>query len=171
MDGAGSTLHIVNSVVRRIVLSTKQWVKHQFNQTLRQRGVEMIRVETVFDWQREFVTRPRFNPTPLPAAATSYLTADNPWVWQARGRNAHILAYALSFYYLRSIDRLGLLTKLDEDTMFGTTLSRLPVVRSPATCWIPLRKSTSWSVISRSVPGRTFAFSISGQATAAWRIA
>jgi putative sugar O-methyltransferase len=49
----------------------------------------------------------------------AHFRGDNAWVWQVRGRNANVLAYALSFYYLKSIDRLGLLDKLTEDESFG----------------------------------------------------
>ncbi|MEO8301038.1 MAG: hypothetical protein ABI608_04545, partial [Rhizomicrobium sp.] len=38
----------------------------------------------------------------------AYFRGDNGWVWQVRGRNTNILSYALSAYYLKSIDRLGL---------------------------------------------------------------
>ena len=125
----------------------------------------MIRIETVFDWQRDFITKRRLNATPLPAESEAYLKpdnpkllelerrygafdarvttssvwsgrhvrpedvshfrSDNPWVWQVRGRNGHILAYAVSYYYLRSIDRLGLLDTLGEDTLFGSYTFRI----------------------------------------------
>ena len=49
----------------------------------------------------------------------AYFRGDNAWVWQIRGKNSNVLAYALSFYYLKSIDRLGLLDKLTEDNSFG----------------------------------------------------
>jgi len=49
----------------------------------------------------------------------AYFRGDNAWVWQVRGRNSNILAYALSTYYLKSIDRLGLFDKLVEDNHFG----------------------------------------------------
>jgi len=49
----------------------------------------------------------------------AYFRGDNAWVWQVRGKNTNILAYAISLYYLKSIDRLGLLEKLAEDSTFG----------------------------------------------------
>jgi SAM-dependent methyltransferase len=49
----------------------------------------------------------------------TYFRGDNAWVWQVRGKNANILAYALSLYYLKSIDHLGLFEKLVEDNSFG----------------------------------------------------
>jgi hypothetical protein len=55
----------------------------------------------------------------------TYFRGDNPWVWQLRGPNAHILAYALGFYYLRAIDHLGFLDKLKEDTSFGNFTFRI----------------------------------------------
>ncbi len=48
-----------------------------------------------------------------------YFRGDNAYVWQVRGQNMNILGYALAFYYLKSIDRLDLLGKLEEDDAFG----------------------------------------------------
>ncbi len=48
-----------------------------------------------------------------------HFRGDNAWVWQLRGKNTNIVAYALTLYYLRSIDRLGLHDKLTEDEKFG----------------------------------------------------
>jgi putative sugar O-methyltransferase len=45
--------------------------------------------------------------------------ADNAYVWQRRGPNMHDTAYALTYYYVRSIDQLGLLSTLSEDELFG----------------------------------------------------
>jgi hypothetical protein len=50
----------------------------------------------------------------------AYFRGDNAWVWQVRGNNTNILAYALSLYYIQSIDRLGLLDRLVEDNSFGS---------------------------------------------------
>jgi hypothetical protein len=49
----------------------------------------------------------------------AYFRGDNAWVWQVRGRNSNVLAYALTYYYLKSIDRLNLLQTLSEDNSFG----------------------------------------------------
>jgi hypothetical protein len=49
----------------------------------------------------------------------AYFRGDNAWVWQVRGKNANVLAYAVSLYYLKSMDHLGLLDKLAEDDSFG----------------------------------------------------
>jgi hypothetical protein len=46
-----------------------------------------------------------------------YFRADNAYVWQLRGLSEH--HYAITTYYLNSIDRLGLLDKLIEDGAFG----------------------------------------------------
>jgi len=43
---------------------------------------------------------------------------DNPYVWQYQDQNAEI-NYLLTAYYLRSIDKLGLLHRLKEDGLFG----------------------------------------------------
>ena len=68
------------------------------------------RVTTPFRWTNRHVRQEDI----------TYFRGDNAWVWQVRGVNANILAYALCFYYLRSIDRLGLFEKLGEDTSFGS---------------------------------------------------
>ena len=49
----------------------------------------------------------------------AYFRGDNAWLWQVRGKNANVQAYVLTLYYLKSIDRLGLLDKLVEDDNFG----------------------------------------------------
>ncbi len=48
-----------------------------------------------------------------------YFRGDNAYVWQLRGPNMNIMAYALTTFYLESIDKLGLLNKLVEDDYFG----------------------------------------------------
>jgi len=48
-----------------------------------------------------------------------YFRGDNAYVWQLRGANMNIMSYALTAYYVKSIDRLGLLEKLEEDNLFG----------------------------------------------------
>jgi hypothetical protein len=47
--------------------------------------------------------------------------ADNAYVWQRRGPNMNETAYALTEFYIRSIDTLGLLEKLSEDGLFGVS--------------------------------------------------
>mgnify|MGYP005856943487 CR=1 FL=1 len=44
--------------------------------------------------------------------------ADSGFVWQERDANFEI-NYALTYYYLKSIDTLGLLSRLEEDGLFG----------------------------------------------------
>jgi hypothetical protein len=44
---------------------------------------------------------------------------DNAYVWQMQGTNMNMPAYALTTYYLKSIDTMGLLERLDEDNCFG----------------------------------------------------
>ncbi|NWF90108.1 MAG: putative sugar O-methyltransferase [Ignavibacteriaceae bacterium] len=48
-----------------------------------------------------------------------YFRGDNAYVWQLRGTNMNIMGYALTTYYLKSIDKYGLLEKLKEDDNFG----------------------------------------------------
>jgi hypothetical protein len=45
--------------------------------------------------------------------------ADNVYVWQSRGRGVQEINYLLSAYYVRSVDRLGLLDRFTEDDAFG----------------------------------------------------
>lgn len=48
-----------------------------------------------------------------------YFRGDNAYVWQLRGSNMNIMGYALTTYYLKSIDKFNLFEKLDEDDYFG----------------------------------------------------
>jgi hypothetical protein len=48
-----------------------------------------------------------------------YFRGDNAYVWQLRGTNMNPMAYALTAYYVESIDKLGLLEQLGEDENFG----------------------------------------------------
>lgn len=48
-----------------------------------------------------------------------YFRGDNAYLWQLRGVHMNLLAYTLATYYVKSIDRLGLMGKLDEDSLFG----------------------------------------------------
>lgn len=48
-----------------------------------------------------------------------YFRGDNAWVWQLREGNLNELGYALTTYYLKSIDKFGLLKSLVEDDLFG----------------------------------------------------
>ena len=48
-----------------------------------------------------------------------YFRGDNAYVWQLRGPNTDSSGYALATYYAKSIDALGLLSKLGEDDDFG----------------------------------------------------
>lgn len=66
-------------------------------------------VTTPFVWNDDHVR----------AEDIAHFRGDNAWLYQLRGRNANALAYALSFYYLKSIDRLQLLDSAVEDDSFG----------------------------------------------------
>lgn len=48
-----------------------------------------------------------------------YFRGDNAYVYQLRGRNMNVMAYALTALYVKSIDALGLLDTLKEDSLFG----------------------------------------------------
>lgn len=49
----------------------------------------------------------------------AYFRGDTAWLWQVRGKNANVMAYALSYYYLKSRDRLNLFDQPTEDDSFG----------------------------------------------------
>lgn len=53
--------------------------------------------------------------------------ADNAYVWQLRGDNMHETAYALTEFYVKTIDRFGLLDKLTEDQSFGVSTFKFDV--------------------------------------------
>ncbi len=67
------------------------------------------RVTTPLKWTESFV-----NPDNM-----LYFRGNNPYVWQLKGMNTNRVAYALTAYYARSIDTLGLLDRLEEDNFFG----------------------------------------------------
>ena len=48
-----------------------------------------------------------------------YFRGDNAYAYQLRGPNMNIMAYALTTYYVKSIDKLQLLEILKEDDFFG----------------------------------------------------
>lgn len=48
-----------------------------------------------------------------------YFRGDNAYVWQLRGFNMNVMSYALTTYYVKCIDKLGLLDALKEDGAFG----------------------------------------------------
>ena len=54
-----------------------------------------------------------------------YFRGDNAYVWQLRGQNMNIMGYALTTYYVKSIDKLGLLNLLKEDDLFGNFTFRI----------------------------------------------
>lgn len=54
-----------------------------------------------------------------------YFRGDNVYVWQARGRNMSVIAYALTTFFTKSSDPLGLLERLEEDDRFGNVWFRI----------------------------------------------
>ncbi len=69
------------------------------------------RVTTPLLWRRDHVT----------TYDLRYFRGDNAYVWQVRDGAAEA-NYALTAYYVKSIDTLGLLTRLEEDELFGAHL-------------------------------------------------
>lgn len=67
----------------------------------------------------DVITPAIWNDRHIGADDIAYCRGDNAWVWQLRGKGTNILAYSLAYYYLKSIDRLGLFDKLTEDESFG----------------------------------------------------
>jgi putative sugar O-methyltransferase len=47
---------------------------------------------------------------------------DDAYLWQRRSRGMNEMSFALAYYYLRTVDRLGLLDRLEEDLAFGVNL-------------------------------------------------
>ncbi|MEW6354162.1 MAG: putative sugar O-methyltransferase [Pseudomonadota bacterium] len=54
-----------------------------------------------------------------------YFRGDNAYVWQMRGKNMNMLGYALTAYYVKAMDNLYLLRKLEEDDLFGIFTFRI----------------------------------------------
>ena len=56
-----------------------------------------------------------------------YFRGDNAYVWQLRGSgmNMNIMGYVLTAYYVKSIDKFGLLDSLAEDDSFGIVTFRI----------------------------------------------
>jgi len=54
-----------------------------------------------------------------------YFRGDNAYVYQLRGPNMNIMAYALTTFYVKSIDKLRLLELLEEDDFFGNFTFRI----------------------------------------------
>ena len=80
----------------------------------------------LIDLQRRYgafhsdVTSPLvWNDRHVRAEDIAYFRGDNAWLWQTRGKNSNLLAYAISFYYLKSMDALRLFDKVAEDENFG----------------------------------------------------
>jgi hypothetical protein len=54
-----------------------------------------------------------------------HFRGDNAYVWQVRGQNMNIVGYSLAYYYLKSIDRLNLFDRMNEDGAFGNLTFRV----------------------------------------------
>lgn len=67
------------------------------------------RVTVPLVWQPDYISE----------AELKYFRGDNGYVWQLRGRNMHRSGYALTTYYEKGHDDLGLLDRLAEDDAFG----------------------------------------------------
>lgn len=57
--------------------------------------------------------------TLVSAEDMQYFRGDNAYVWQVRGVGMNVMSYALTAYYMQSIDELGLLARIHEDDYFG----------------------------------------------------
>jgi hypothetical protein len=87
---------------------------------LRRDNPNLIALELRYKAFDTDVTEPAlWTPNHLRSGDLLYFRGDNAWLWQTRGWNANALGYALTFYYLKSLDHLSLLNKLVEDNCFG----------------------------------------------------
>lgn len=80
----------------------------------------------LMDLRRRYASFDRNVTTPLvwtddtvTADDIKYFRGDNAYIWQLRGKSLNAGGYALTTYYVKAIDELGLLDKLDEDEQFG----------------------------------------------------
>jgi hypothetical protein len=82
------------------------------------RLVELLERYAKFDPR---VTAPTFwRPDHITGERLRYPRGDDAYVWQLRGPNMNILGYALTTYYVKAIDELGLLDRLTDDDAFGS---------------------------------------------------
>jgi hypothetical protein len=84
----------------------------------------LIELQTRYSAFNSDVTNPWiWTDTHISADDVLYFRGDNHYVQQLRGlyygMNMNVMAYALTTYYVKSIDKLGLLDKLEEDDLFG----------------------------------------------------
>lgn len=81
---------------------------------------KLIELQTKYaDFDAEVTTPLIWTDDYVSPADMLYFRGDNAYVWQLRGTNMHPVAYTLTTYYIKSIDKLGLLDKLHEDSYFG----------------------------------------------------
>jgi hypothetical protein len=73
------------------------------------------RVTTPFVWTNDLVSGDHLR----------WFREDHAYVWQLRGPNMNRLGYALTLYYAKSIDTLGLLDRMTDDTLFGSTVFQI----------------------------------------------
>jgi putative sugar O-methyltransferase len=89
-------------------------------QALQVHNPELLDLKTRYTHCSPEVTTPLvWNDDVLTAQDLLRFRGDNAYIWQLRGRNMNPLAYALTAYYVRSIDSLGLLARCPEDEAFG----------------------------------------------------
>ena len=67
------------------------------------------KVTTPFVWTNDLVSGDHLR----------WFRGDHAYVWQLRGPNMNPLGYALTTYYVKAIDTLGLLDRLTDDNLFG----------------------------------------------------
>lgn len=89
--------------------------------TLIKSNPRLIELQTRYATFNDHVTTPLiWTADYVSPADMVYFRGDNAYVWQLRGTNMHPVAYTLTTYYIKSIDKLGLLDKLQEDSYFGS---------------------------------------------------
>lgn len=105
---------------------TKSTVPREAMEYLRQENPRLQEMQTRYSAFSSEVTAPvvwidtHVRPTDIP-----YFRGDRAYVWQLMGPNMNVMAYALTTFYVKSIDKLRLLEVLKEDEWFGVFTFRI----------------------------------------------
>lgn len=80
----------------------------------------LLDLQARYDAFDKTVTAPLvWNSDQVTAEDIKYFRGDNAYRWQLRGRDCSYVSYVISTYYLRTIDKLDLFSRLEEDDEFG----------------------------------------------------
>lgn len=90
---------------------------------LRTDNPRLLDLEQAYARVEGAVTRPTvWNAGHVQAMDLQRYRTDDVYLWQRRSRNMNELSYALTYYYLKTTDRLGLFERLGEDQAFCADL-------------------------------------------------